>query len=534
MRAWLGRVAIVLGLLGALALPVGAQGATSGVDDGVAVRTSLSYLQTQASQWGIRNASQEFRLRQIVRDSLGQTHVRLDQVYQGVPVFGQQLIVHLDRSGAPQSVTGAYLAGIAVSTQPALSADQARTVATQHFPGPLAKTPEADLVLYPRDGQIHLVYRVVLSDDAAPRRIVAFVDAATGQIVHSYDDLHTLFRSPALELAAAGSTSAAPTPTVAATGIGNSLYSGTVTITTDFSGSTYRMIDPTRGGLSTRDMRNIRFLSGKIFTDTDNVWGNGETSDRASAGVDAHFGAESTWDYYLTVHGRNGIYDDGDGKVSRVHYGRRYNNAFWSDTCQCMTYGDGNGTLFSPLVSLDVAGHEMTHGVTSATADLIYSGESGGLNEAMSDIFGTMVEFFAAAHGATKTPNYWIGEDIYTPGTPGDALRYMDNPTQDGHSIDTYDDYVNGMNVHYSSGIANNAFYLLAEGGTHRLGGVVTGIGRSAAERIFYRALTVYMIPSETFSQARADTTQAAIDLFGSNSQAVISVGEAWSAVGVQ
>ena len=175
----------------------------------------------------------------------------------------------------------------------------------------------------------------------------------------------------------------------------------------------------------------------------------------------------------------------------------------------------------------------MTHGVTSATAALIFDNQSGGLNEAMSDIFGTMVEFFAVAQGANKTPNYHIGEDIYTPGTPGDALRYMHNPTLDGHSIDTFANYNDNVDVHYSSGIANNAFFLLAEGGTHRLGGVVTGIGRSAAERIFYRALTVYMTPSETFSQARAHTRQAAIDLFGPTSQQVLSVGQAWSAVGV-
>jgi len=272
-----------------------------------------------------------------------------------------------------------------------------------------------------------------------------------------------------------------------------------------------------------------------IFTDADNDWGNGATSDRASAGVDAHFAAEATWDYYLSVHGRTGIFNDGVGTLSKVHYRLFYNNAFWSDSCKCMTYGDGNGTTFSPLVSLDVAGHEMTHGVTSATAALIYDNiQSGGLNEAMSDIFATMVEFFAVTLGAAKTPNYLIGADIYTPGTAGDALRYMNNPTQDGSSIDTFADYFDGLNVHFSSGIANNAYFLLAEGGTHRLGGVVTGIGRSDAERIFYRALTVYIIPSETFSQARASTTQAAIDLFGAGTQQVISVGQAWSAVGVQ
>jgi Zn-dependent metalloprotease len=317
--------------------------------------------------------------------------------------------------------------------------------------------------------------------------------------------------------------------------VGHSLYSGDVIIATDQQNGTYVLYDSSRGGLYTTDMLNrpVGIGTGALITDADNNWGNNTTSDRASAAVDAHFGAGVTWDYYLLVHGRSGIDNDGLGALSRVHYRRGYKNAFWSDSCKCMTYGDGDGANFSALVSLDIAGHEMTHGVTSATADLIYDNQSGGLNEAISDIFGTMVEFFAAAHGAAKAPNYWIGEDVFTPGTAGDALRYMDNPTQDGKSIDSLADYADFLDVHRTSGIANNAFFLLAEGGTHRIGGVVTGIGRGAAEQIFYRALTVYMIPSETFSQARAHTTQAAVDLFGPGSQQVLSVGQAWSAVGV-
>jgi Zn-dependent metalloprotease len=506
------------------------------------VDISLAYLQGRAADWGIRNAYEEFRLRRVMRDTLGQTHVRLDQVYQGVPVFGRQLIVHVDQNGAPLSATGAYLEGITVSTQAAISDQAARAVAQQRFPGPLASRPATDLMLYHQDGVVRLVYRVILHDDAMPRHIVAFVDANTGDLVDSYDGLRRLLPSPSSVVTrvpmltpAPAWPAPSPTPGILADGVGHSLYSGDVLITTDLQNGTYVLFDTSRGGHYTTDMLNrlIGFWRGALITDADNIWGDNTTGDRASAAVDAYFGAAVTWDYYLNVHGRTGIGNDGVGTLSRVHYRRQYNNAFWSDGCQCTTYGDGDGTWFTPLVSLDIAGHELTHGVTSATAELIYANQSGGLNEAISDIFGTMVEFYAAAHGATKAPNYWIGEDVFTPGAPGDALRYMDNPTQDGRSIDTFADYADGMDVHYSSGIANNAFFLLAEGGAHRLGGVVTGIGRSAAEQIFYRALTVYMIPSETFSQARAHTTQAAIDLFGPGSQQVLSVGEAWSAVGV-
>jgi len=188
--------------------------------------------------------------------------------------------------------------------------------------------------------------------------------------------------------------------------------------------------------------------------------------------------------------------------------------------------------VLSPLVSLDVAGYELTHGVTSATANLTYSGESGGLNESISDIFGTAVEFYAAAHGAAKSPNYWIGEDIYTPGTPGDALRYMDHPKNDGRSIDHYSQYYSSLDVHYSSGLTNNFFYLLSEGGKNDTSGLsVTKIGRAKAEAVFYRALTVYMTPGTDFAAARVATVQAAQDLYGATT--ANAVAGAWTACGV-
>ena len=134
-----------------------------------------------------------------------------------------------------------------------------------------------------------------------------------------------------------------------------------------------------------------------------------------------------------------------------------------------MTYGDGADNT-SPLTSIDVAGHEMSHGVTSATANLVYSGESGGLNEATSDIFGTSVEFYA--DNAADVGDYLIGEkiDINGDGTP---LRYMDKPTKDGGSPDYWSSTVGNLDVHYSSGIANHFFYLLSEGsGAKTINGV--------------------------------------------------------------
>ena len=202
-------------------------------------------------------------------------------------------------------------------------------------------------------------------------------------------------------------------------GSGQSLYGGTVPLQLTQSGSTYQLKDPTRGDTYTTDMNNktdslwcqlfgIGCSAGTLFTSPDNPFGNGTTSSRESAAVDAQYGTNVTWDYYKNVHGRNGIFGTGAGSFNRVHYGTNYVNAFWDGTK--MTYGDGDGVNSGPLVSLDVAGHEMSHGVTENTANLTYSGESGGLNESTSDIFGTLVEFYA--NNANDPGDYLIGEEF--------------------------------------------------------------------------------------------------------------------------
>jgi len=208
-----------------------------------------------------------------------------------------------------------------------------------------------------------------------------------------------------------------------------------------------------------------------------------------------------------------------------------------------MTYGDGDGTTFTPLVSLDVAGHEMSHGVTSRTAGLVYSRESGGLNEATSDIFGTMVEFYAS--NANDPGDYLIGEEIYRAGVNG--LRNMVNPSSDGRSADCWYSGVANLDVHYSSGVANHFYYLLAQGttagnpsktcvaGNTRVAtgnGTLAGIGRAKAEKIWYRALTVYMTTSTTYAGARTATLNAARDLYGAGSATQNAVAAAWTAVG--
>ncbi len=206
-----------------------------------------------------------------------------------------------------------------------------------------------------------------------------------------------------------------------------------------------------------------------------------------------------------------------------------------------MTYGDGSGNA-DPLTALDVAGHEMSHGVTSNTAGLNYSGESGGLNEATSDIFGTGVEFYA--NNSTDVGDYLIGEkiDINGDGTP---LRYMDKPSKDGGSADSWYSGVGNLDVHYSSGVANHFFYLLSEGsGAKVINGVsynsptsdglpVTGIGRDKALQIWYRALTTKFTSTTNYAAARTGTLAAAGELYGTTGAEYKAVQDAWAAVAV-
>ena len=306
------------------------------------------------------------------------------------------------------------------------------------------------------------------------------------------------------------------------------------------SGSTYQLTDSTRGGHSTYDANNSTSTArGTLFTDADNVWGNGTTSSRQSAAVDAAYGAAKTWDMYKAHFGRTGIRNDGVAAYSRVHYGNSYENAFWDDACFCMTYGDG-GTTFSPLTSLDVAGHEMSHGVTAATSGLNYSGDAGGLNEATSDVFGTMVEFEAA--NANDPGDYYIGEKISKNGT---YLRRMDNPSLDGGSKNCWTSTTGSLDPHYSSGVGNHLFYLLAEGtGTKTIGGrshsattcngtTLTGLGRDTAAAIWYRAMTTYWTSTTTYPQAANTQIKAAKDLYGATSAQCTATLNAWKGVAV-
>ncbi|MEU8693730.1 M4 family metallopeptidase [Streptomyces sp. NPDC048665] len=473
-------------------------------------------------------AKEKLVVKDVVKDADGTVHTRYERTYAGLPVLGGDLVVHTAKSGRTEGVTKATRATIKVASltpkiTPARAAQQAVSAA-RTLGSAKSAADGARKVIWAANGTPVLAYETIvggLQDDGTPNQLHVITDATTGKKLFEYQGIEN------------------------ATGTGKTLYSGTVSLTTTQSGSSYNLTDASRGGHKTYNLARKTSGTGTLVSNSTNTFGTGTASTSSSdqtAAADAAYGAQETWDYYKNTFGRSGIKNDGKAAYSRVHYGSSYVNAFWDDSCFCMTYGDGEGNA-DPLTSLDVAGHEMTHGVTANTAGLDYSGESGGLNEATSDILGGVgVEFYA--NNAKDPGDYLIGEKININGD-GTPLRYMDQPSKDGSSADSWSSSVGNLDVHYSSGVANHFFYLLSEGsGAKTVNGVsynsptsngskVTGIGRDKALQIWYKALTTYFTSTTDYKAARAGTLSAAKDLYGSGSTEYNTVAAAWSAVNV-
>ncbi|MFB7595077.1 M4 family metallopeptidase [Streptomyces sp. NPDC056160] len=468
-------------------------------------------------------AQEKLVVKDVVKDADGTLHTRYERTYAGLPVLGGDLVVDTAKSGRTEGVLKATRAAVQVrSLTPSVSKATVEKQAVQRartLGGTKASVDQSSRkVIWAASGTPVLAYETVIGgfqDDGTPNQLHVVTDANTGK---------ELFRYQGIE-----------------TGVGNTQYSGQVALTTTQSGSAYTLNDGARGGHKTYNLNHGSSGTGTLFSQSSDTWGDGTTSNAATAAADAHYGAAVTWDFYKNTFGRNGIRNDGAAAYSRVHYGNSYVNAFWDDSCFCMTYGDGSGNA-DPLTELDVAGHEMSHGVTSNTAGLNYSGESGGLNEATSDIFGTGVEWYA--NNSADKGDYLLGEkiDINGDGTP---LRYMDKPSKDGASADSWYSGVGNKDVHYSSGIANHFFYLLSEGsGAKVINGVsydsptadglpVTGIGRDKALQIWYRALTTKFTSTTNYAAARTGTLAAAGELYGTSSAEYKAVQDAWAGVAV-
>lgn len=314
----------------------------SGFNQPAAVQAEQALTARTATALGLGKGEQ-LKVRDVVKDADGTEYVRYDRTFNGLKVVGGDLIVKRKGEAIGQVTYNRGAKAVEVATKPTLSQSAALAKGAQAAKFK-ASGNKGQLVVYVTPAKPVLAYEVVttgVKPDQTPSVLHSFIDAKTGAVLAQDDEIKA--------------------------GTGNSMYAGTVSIGT--SGS-YTMSDPSRGGNYTTDLKGATSGNGTTFTNSTDTWGDGTASNRQTAAVDAHYGAQLTWDYYKNVHGRNGIFNNGQGARSRVHYGNAYVNAFWDGTQ--MTYGDGSGNTH-PLTAIDVAGHEMSHGVTEATANLNYS-----------------------------------------------------------------------------------------------------------------------------------------------------------------
>jgi Zn-dependent metalloprotease len=454
-------------------------------------------------------------------DQLGFVHRKFEQYYKNIKVDGGSFTVH-SQHGVAKTLSGSFFKITNLDVSPSISASQAFSKAVEHvsakvyawepsmkksFPDYKKPSGEVVIVQHPQSGVATLAYKFDIYAAEPLSRAYIYINAKTGELVKSKELIHE-----------ANTSISALTK-----------YDGQQSVTGDFTGTLYRLRQSSSGGgVETYSLRNTtNYGSAVDVTSSTTSFTTDPTANQA------HFGAEKAYDYFFTKHNRNSYNNAGAKILSYVHYSTNYNNAFWDGSR--MTYGDGDGTNYSALVSLDICGHEITHGVTQHSADLDYSYESGALNESFSDIFGEAIEHFA------KGSNDWLmGNEIGI--NRSGAFRSFINPNAYGDP-DTYKGTYwysstgDQGGVHTNSGVQNKWFYILSNGeaGTNDLGNSynVTGIGIGDASKIAYRNLTVYLSSTSNYAAARAGAIQAAIDLFGEGSVQVQSTINAWYAVGV-
>lgn len=438
---------------------------------------------------------------------------RYQQVVGDASVFGGQITVTRDASGTIVSAIGAYFPGLQPKNSASVSRAQARGIVEREVgTGGQWRTT---LRLDPATASLFYEVQSLRSDS----RPVRWIDAGNGGVRKAFDAV--------------------------AHGDGMGVKGDAKPVDSRPAGGGFELVSPD-ARRATYDAGN-RAVQGTLMVDADDHWiltRSGYRSPDQRPGVDAHYYADVVDDFYRDTFGRDSIDDAGMQIISTVHFANRYCNAFWNGIQ--MTYGDGDGRLCLPLSGgLDVVGHELTHGVTEFTSNLIYENESGALNEAFSDMMGNTIEFYASDLGRDPavTPDWLIAEDIFLSPDVFLGFRNMADPAEDGdpdhYSLLRLGATDNGF-VHSNSGIANHAYYLAVAGGqnagciaqnghpaTHSLDCdvTVTGVGVDRAAQIFYDGFT--SLPEyANFCDARNGTVAVA----GADGDAV---SDAWGAVGV-
>lgn len=463
-----------------------------------AVESTLETLTTHKALFRMRDPRLELGALRTEADDIGMRHARFQQLTHGVPVEGAEVSAHFDRAGNLTSVDATYVPDLAgIDVNPTLGEASARAIAARDVVA-ITRASLASLEIEAGDLVVHVPHgggearlawkhSVRAMAAASPAIWVVSVDAKTGDVIHRYDNLQTI------------------------QGRGVGVLGDEKTLEIVANGSAFTMTDAS-------NVVEIRTLTaagqktkGTPVTSSDpNAWDTAGPG--AGSAVDAHVNARAVYEYYRVIHGRNAINGTGGALVSTVHYGASYDNAAWDGTG--MLYGDGGAVFRPPSVSLDVVGHEFTHGVTERTSALAYENQPGALNEAVSDIFGAFIEH---AFVPDETRNWSMGESILK---AGGSLRDLKDPgsssvPQPAHMSQFVNTRQDNGGVHANSGIVGNAAFLMTVGGVNPVSKieVPAGIGWEKSEKLWYRANTKYFLRMTDFAQAAHAVLEAARDI---------------------
>ncbi|GAB3689327.1 hypothetical protein GCM10027592_05560 [Spirosoma flavus] len=501
---------------------------TKGARLSAAAATSVTYqfMGQIRSLLKIENPESQFTVRQSETDDLGQMHLRLTQTHRGIPVLGAELVAHLT-DGNVTTLNGRYqLVPDALSTTPKLNltdaseralTDVRKTSTVRSFGDNILKlkSSEGDLCVFMTDNnEAKLAYQLTVRPNMLERWEYV-IDAQSGEVLDKYN--HTCSFAGPIKATA------------------KDLNGNTRTVQTyQHTNGTYYMIDASRAMFKNTSKMPDNPLGALWTVDAKNTFGDKQeiyqitsanNTNWTPTAISAHYNAGIAYEYYLNTFKRNALNGNGETIVSIVNMpdddGKTMDNAYWNG--KVMAYG--NGKLLKPLAgALDVAGHEMTHGVIQNTANLQYKNQSGAINESMADVFGAMID----------RDDWKLGEDVATPQVlPSGALRDLSNPNQGGKakdpngyqpaSMSQYDNTTedNG-GVHINSGIPNFAFYKFA-----------TAVGKDKAERVYYQALTKYLVRTSQFLDLRLAVVKAAGDLYGATGAEVNAAKAAFDAVGI-
>ena len=490
------------------------------------VEASREFLNKARQIFRMRDARAEFNASVVRTDKDGVFHVRLDQKVGSLPVFNAQMIVHGDAGGSIWMANGNYYPNSGEIPTPAVSREQAQANASTalNLNGAVA-ADSCPLGFYPLDDNLYLAYRIVLlpgPSSTGMYEMVCYVDAITGEILRSYNDLKTQGTERTT------------------TGIGYGTKDIERTLNVTASGSNYYLRNISRRqGTSGRMLANQKIevfdARGQMINsivkveNLSSIVSIGDSIFRGNAvvraAVDAFSFLDSVYFYYNSVHGWNSWDDKGTSVFAVVNLGDNdwiYNACWWGDK-KSMFFGLGDDSQFYPFSSaLDVVAHEFQHAVTDATAALEYYGQSGALNEAYSDIMAAMID----------REDWLMGEDLYV---RGGYMRNMANPSANGDP-DHMSKYIftseDQAGVHLNMTIPVKAFYLMSDGGFFE-GVSVNGFGREKLEILLFQTLKNYLTPQSNFEDARLAMAEAAKALYPSEPVIAEAVGKAWDAVGV-